>query len=120
MKIVILDGLTTNPGDVSWAPLEALGTLTVYDRSAPDEVVPRAEVLRPGLLVLPVRGAARYFGSEQTVAERLVDAVGAAGPPQAEPDNRSAAVRARSRVVARSSPTTVTWPTLRPARGVLP
>ena len=47
--------------------------------AAIDEVVPRAEVLRPGLLVLSVRGAARYFGSEQTAAERLVDAVAAAG-----------------------------------------
>jgi len=47
--------------------------------AAVDDVVPRAEVLRPGLLVLPVRGAARYFGSEQAVAERLVDAVAAAG-----------------------------------------
>src|SRR5690606_9404167 len=28
---------------------------------AVDDLVPRAEVLRPGLLVLPVRGAARYF-----------------------------------------------------------
>lgn len=47
--------------------------------AAVDEVVPRAEVLRPGLLVLAVRGAARYFGSEQHAAERLVDAVAAAG-----------------------------------------
>lgn len=47
--------------------------------AAVDEVVPRAEVLRPGLLVLPVRGAARYFGSEEVAAERLVDAVAAAG-----------------------------------------
>lgn len=47
--------------------------------AAVDEVVPRAEVLRPGLLVLSVRGAARYFGSEQAAAERLVDAVAAAG-----------------------------------------
>ena len=31
------------------------------------------------VLALPVRGAARYFGSEQTAAERLVDAVGTAG-----------------------------------------
>ena len=46
---------------------------------AVDDVVPRAEVLRPGLLVVPVRGAARYFGSELTAAERLVDAVGAVG-----------------------------------------
>ncbi len=44
-----------------------------------DDVVPRAEVLRPGLLVLAVRGAARYFGSEHAAAERLVDAVAAAG-----------------------------------------
>ena len=34
--------------------------------AAVDDLVPRAEVLRPGLLVLPVRGAARYFGSEAT------------------------------------------------------
>jgi len=43
--------------------------------AAVDDLVPRAEVLRPGLLVLPVRGAARYFGSEQRAAERLIDAV---------------------------------------------
>jgi protein ImuB len=47
--------------------------------AAVDDLVPRAEVLRPGLLVLAVRGAARYFGSEQAVGERLVDAVAAAG-----------------------------------------
>jgi protein ImuB len=47
--------------------------------AAIDDLVPRAEVLRPGLLVLPVRGAARYFGSEQQAAERLIDAVAAAG-----------------------------------------
>ena len=47
--------------------------------AAVDDVVPRAEVLRPGLLALPIRGAARYFGSEQSAAERLVDAVAAAG-----------------------------------------
>ena len=33
--------------------------------AAVDDLVPRAEVLRPGLLVLPVRGAARYFGSSR-------------------------------------------------------
>jgi protein ImuB len=47
--------------------------------AAVDDLVPRAEVLRPGLLVLPVRGAARYFGSEPAAAERLIDAVAAAG-----------------------------------------
>ncbi|BBZ35025.1 DNA polymerase Y family protein [Mycolicibacterium confluentis] len=47
--------------------------------AAVDDLVPRAEVLRPGLLVLSVRGAAKYFGSEQAAGERLVDAVAAAG-----------------------------------------
>jgi len=44
-----------------------------------DDLVPRAEVLRPGLSVLSVRGAARFFGSEEVAAERLVDAVAAVG-----------------------------------------
>jgi len=35
MKIVILDGYTANPGDLSWAGLEALGELTIYDRTPP-------------------------------------------------------------------------------------
>ena len=34
MKIVVLDGYAENPGDISWAPLEVLGELTVYDRTA--------------------------------------------------------------------------------------
>ena len=34
MKIVVLDGYTENPGDISWAPLEALGKVTVYDRTS--------------------------------------------------------------------------------------
>lgn len=41
-NIVILDGYTLNSGDLSWEPLAALGNLTVYDRTAPDEVVPRS------------------------------------------------------------------------------
>jgi glycerate dehydrogenase len=41
MKIVILDGYTENPGDLSWAPLEALGELTVYDRTPADKIIER-------------------------------------------------------------------------------
>ncbi|CAN7349888.1 D-2-hydroxyacid dehydrogenase [Paenibacillus sp. LjRoot153] len=33
MHIVVLDGYTLNPGDLSWAELEKLGTVTVYDRT---------------------------------------------------------------------------------------
>jgi glycerate dehydrogenase len=42
MKIVILDGYTANPGDLSWSELEQLGQLTVYDRTRPEETVARA------------------------------------------------------------------------------
>ena len=41
MKIVVLDGYTLNPGDISWEGLEALGEVTVYDRTKPEEVVER-------------------------------------------------------------------------------
>ena len=34
MKIVVLDGYAENPGDISWSPLEVLGDVTVYDRTA--------------------------------------------------------------------------------------
>ena len=42
MKIVILDGYTLNPGDLDWESLQNLGDVTVYDRSAPDQIVERA------------------------------------------------------------------------------
>jgi glycerate dehydrogenase len=42
MPIVVLDGYTLNPGDLSWAALEVLGPTTVYDRTPPDQVVARA------------------------------------------------------------------------------
>ena len=37
MKIVVLDGYTENPGDLSWEGLEALGELKVYDRTSYEE-----------------------------------------------------------------------------------
>lgn len=42
LKIVVLDGYTLNPGDLSWKDLEALGTVKIYDRTHPGEVVERA------------------------------------------------------------------------------
>ncbi len=41
MKIVILDGYTENPGDLSWDAMAALGELTVYDRTPDDKVAER-------------------------------------------------------------------------------
>lgn len=42
MKIVILDGYTTNPGDLSWDFLNEFGTYTVYDRTPKEKIVERA------------------------------------------------------------------------------
>ncbi len=42
MKIVVLDGLTLNPGDNPWSEVEALGEFTVYDRTAPEKIMERA------------------------------------------------------------------------------
>ena len=41
MKIVVLDGYTLNPGDISWAGMEAFGDVTVYDRTKAEDVVER-------------------------------------------------------------------------------
>ena len=40
-KIVVLDGFAANPGDIGWDGLEKLGQLTVYDRTAAGEILPR-------------------------------------------------------------------------------
>lgn len=41
MKIVILDGYTLNPGDLSWEALEKLGHVTVYDRTPKENIIDR-------------------------------------------------------------------------------
>ncbi len=41
-EIVVLDGYTLNPGDISWSGFEALGLTTVYDRTSPEETIKRA------------------------------------------------------------------------------
>ena len=41
-RIVILDGYTANPGDLSWKDLETLGQVTVYERTKPEDTVARA------------------------------------------------------------------------------
>jgi len=43
MKIVVLDGYTLNPGDLTWKGLEALGECTIYDRTAPADTLKRAD-----------------------------------------------------------------------------
>lgn len=41
MQIVVIDGYTLNPGDLSWSALEQLGKVTIYDRTTEEEVIPR-------------------------------------------------------------------------------
>ena len=41
-RIVVLDGHTLNPGDLTWDALDALGDLTVHDRTSAAQVTERA------------------------------------------------------------------------------
>src|SRR5215469_12288957 len=58
MKIVVLDGYTLNPGDLSWDGLRAVGELQVFDRTANDSVLARAsqaEILFTNKTPLPAQ-----------------------------------------------------------------
>ena len=43
MKIVVLDGFTLNPGDLSWEGLEQFGAVEVHDRTPADRILERAK-----------------------------------------------------------------------------
>jgi glycerate dehydrogenase len=43
MKIVVLDGFTLNPGDLSWEKIQHLGDFAIYDRTPPEKRVERAK-----------------------------------------------------------------------------
>jgi len=70
MRIVVLDGHTLNPGDLSWETLKPLGEFVVYDRTPPGQVVPRsasAEIVLTNKTVLDREtilslAALRYIG----------------------------------------------------------
>lgn len=74
MKIVVLDGFTLNPGDLSWKGLEELGQCAIYDRSALDQVIPRsngAEIIITNKVVISADtigrlGTLRYIGVTAT------------------------------------------------------
>src|ERR1041384_7480525 len=42
MKIVVLDGYTLNPGDLSWDEVKSIGNCEIYDRTPPADVLARA------------------------------------------------------------------------------
>lgn len=43
MKIVVLDGYTLNPGDLSWEGLKGFGTVIIYDRTPYDKILERSK-----------------------------------------------------------------------------
>ncbi|MEZ5103603.1 MAG: D-2-hydroxyacid dehydrogenase [Draconibacterium sp.] len=43
MNIVVLDGYTLNPGDLSWEGIKKLGNCTIYDRTPPELTIERAQ-----------------------------------------------------------------------------
>ncbi len=63
MNIVVLDGFTLNPGDLSWDALKALGSLKVYDRTSEDDIVTR------------MRGADAIFTNKTPITATSLDAV---------------------------------------------
>ncbi len=74
MHICVLDGYTTNPGDVSWEPFEALGKVTVHEFTNPEEIVRKAgdaEILVTNKTVLSAQTIhalpkLRYIGTLST------------------------------------------------------
>jgi glycerate dehydrogenase len=84
MKIVVLDGYTANPGDLTWEEFTRLGEFQVYDRTPPEQVVPRAAgaeavltnktvIARHAISALP---ALRYIGVLAT-GYNIIDTVAA-------------------------------------------
>ncbi|MDR3193597.1 MAG: D-2-hydroxyacid dehydrogenase [Treponema sp.] len=65
MKIVVLDGYTENPGDLSWEGFEKLGTLTVYDRSS---------LTAPGESIRRIGGAEAVIVNKTPVTAELIAA----------------------------------------------
>ena len=63
LKIVVLDGYTLNPGDLSWSALESIGELTIYDRTPPAEVMPRTA------------GADIIFTNKTVITKEHIDAL---------------------------------------------
>ena len=65
MNIVVLDGYTENPGDLRWDGLAALGALTVYDRTDPQD---------EGLIARRMAGAELVFTNKVPITRAVIDA----------------------------------------------
>lgn len=65
MKIVVLDGYTENPGDLSWGELEKLGSLTVYDRTPVND---EEEIIRR------IGDAEIVYTNKTPISKKVIDA----------------------------------------------
>ncbi len=65
MKIVVLDGYTENPGDLSWEGLEALGDLTVYDRTLPYD---------PKIIIDRIGSAEAIYTNKTPISREVIEA----------------------------------------------
>lgn len=65
MKIVVLDGYTENPGDLSWDALGSLGDLTVYDRTPVDD---------EGEIIRRIGNAEIVFTNKTPISQAVIDA----------------------------------------------
>ena len=61
MKIVVLDGHTLNPGDMSWRSIEELGECIIYSHTPPDKTVERA------------KGAEAVFTNKVVLSKEIID-----------------------------------------------
>jgi len=68
MKIVVLDGYTENPGDLSWNGFEQLGSLTVYDRTAYD-------LKGKNLIIERAKGANAVIINKTPINSEIIDAL---------------------------------------------
>jgi glycerate dehydrogenase len=66
MKIVVLDGYTENPGDISWEPISSQGEFEVYDRTSydPNDI---------SLIVERAKGAEVIFTNKTPITKEVID-----------------------------------------------
>ena len=67
MKAAVLDGYTLNPGDLSWKILQDIADITIYDKTAPDEVYERVkdcEAVLSNKVVFSKELIARYLSCD--------------------------------------------------------
>lgn len=65
MKIVVLDGYCENPGDLSWAPFEALGEVSIYDYT---------DITDASLIVRRMQGAEIVITNKTPISKATIEA----------------------------------------------